>query len=81
MMACISETVDSQVYSKINENGIDNETTSLKPEPTSDETELTPDKNERTTNDKENKPIFDVNEATKDASIVESSENPYYEGM
>ena len=80
-MAIISETVRHQVDLETNENGINNETTSLKPEIASRETELTPGKVEGTTSNKEEKPLFDVNEATTDASIVTSSENPYYEGM
>ena len=78
---CVLETVHSQIDLENKENGIDNETSSLKPEPTTNETELTPDKNEGTSCSTEDRQFFDVNEATKDASIVETSENPYYEGM
>ena len=53
----------------------------MKPEPTYDEPESTPDENKGNTSNKENTPIFNINEATKDATIVENSENPYYEGI
>ena len=80
-IAHISETISNEIDRENKVNGIDNERTSLKPEPTSNESELNSANREGVTCNKGNEPFFNVNEATKDASIVESSENPYYEGM
>ena len=48
MIACISETVNNQVNRDKDVNGINNETTRLKPEPTSHATELTSERNQGT---------------------------------
>ena len=77
----ILEIVKGQIDLECNEKGNDHETTSLKPELTSDEPKSTPDKSSLSTCSNERKAIFNVNAATKDSTIVEASENPYYEGL
>ena len=50
-------------------------------ESNSKENEILQDEIERTKRIEERKKDFDVNQETQNATIVEVSENPYYEGV
>lgn len=44
-------------------------------------TRLEPAQNEETPLQHEKKANFDINESTQNATIIDSSDNPYYEGL
>ena len=60
---------------------INSEATELPTESNSKENEIEQNGIETTTRIEERKKDFDVNQETQNATIVEVSENPYYEGV
>ena len=78
---CISETENGLADSRNDEVAINGRQSLLAGEQVSVELQTAQAKEMESLRVDKKDAVFDVNEETKNANIVESTENPYYEGL